>query len=204
MSWIPTWFSKLLCWDYPSWERFSLVFKNCCTHWFSMDHCSLSSRLKPVNMAQFYSKFQWQGHVCAIWLAFTTHPPPVNGESWLIGLCCHFPTSFIALQWPPTTWCTNLVLLVFHPLSFGAKVWQIIILLIVNNLKLHHPDTVALVRMFTLEWLKFDIWFPAQHNLGSANPQPGQIRWISLVFPSMLPALMSSQEWLQPWNCLPR
>ena len=144
-----------------------------------------------------------------------------SSGSW--GCAAIFQNQFFALQWPPTTRRTNLALLEFYPIVVSTFVWgpslankrllihcdNLATVFIVNKLKSQEPNTMALVRMFALQCLNFNIWFQARHIPGSANHGPdalsrGKFEEFHRSFPGMSPALLSIPDPLQPWNCLPR
>ena len=142
-----------------------------------------------------------------------------SSGSW--GCAAIFKDECLALRWPPTLPRKNLALLEFYPIVLAVFIWAVELLnarlvvecdnlatvFIINKLKSSDDLIMKLVRLFTLQCLKYNILFQAVHIPGRVNKGPdllsrGQFKAFHGTFPTTRPSPRIIPEDLRPHNLL--
>ena len=161
----------------------------------------------------------------AMFLSSATDSPQVlnlgsdSSGSWGCGAI--FEEEYFSLEWPSSIPRNNLALLEFYPIVLATHVWvskmsnksisiscdNMAVVYIINKLKSQDPTIMQLLRIFTIQCLKLNIWFQASHIGTRANVGPdalsrGQLTSFRHSFPNLTPAQLWIPAHLRPEICL--
>ena len=184
---------------------------------------SISSQIRGD--LQIWLEFLEDFNGKAMFLSSAPDPPQSltlgsdSSGSWGCGAI--FEGEYFSLEWPSSIPRNNLALLEFYPIVLATHVWDtkmsnksisiscdnIAVVYIINKLKSQDPTIMKLLRIFTLQCLKLNIWFQASHIGTRANVGPdalsrGQLTSFRRSFPDLTPAQLSIPAHLRPENCL--
>ena len=142
-----------------------------------------------------------------------------SSGSW--GCAAIFLDQYFALPWPKNIPRTNLALLELYPIVIATFMWEqkmtnkrikiacdnLAVVHIINNLKSHDAIIMKLVRLFTLQCLKNNVWFQAahigtRHNLGPDLLSRGRASQFSQIFPTVMEVSKPIPPTLKPENLL--
>ena len=177
---------------------------------------SISSKIRED--LQIWLEFLQDFNGRAMFLSSTTDSPQActlasdSSGSWGCGAI---------FEWPSSIPRNNLALLEFYPIVLATHVWaakmcnksisiscdNMAVVYIINKLKSQDPSILKLLRIFTLQCLKLNIWFQASHIGTRANVGPdalsrGQLTSFHRSFPDLTPAHLVTPAHLRPDHCL--